>query len=114
MSPPGRYKLRQATFMDLVRTAYVVDADTIFGPTWLERDRFDVIAKAHSSTSQDNLRLMFRSLLADRFQLAIHEDRRLLPESVLLRGKSRLKLNRRSSRLIPNAGPFRLPNPHPA
>src|SRR6266404_4360785 len=47
----GRYELRKATMVDLIRTAYSVDADSVVGgPNWLESDRFDVIAKAPPST----------------------------------------------------------------
>jgi uncharacterized protein (TIGR03435 family) len=42
----GRYELRGATMVDLIRTAYAVDADKVVGgPHWLELDRFDVIAR---------------------------------------------------------------------
>src|ERR1700704_1376925 len=44
----GRYDLRNATMLELIATAYAVpDNDTILGgPNWLERDRFDIAAKA--------------------------------------------------------------------
>ena len=42
----GRYELRSATMVDLIRTAYNVEAEKVLGgPAWLETDRFDVIAK---------------------------------------------------------------------
>src|ERR1700743_2779290 len=43
----GRYELRQASMLDLIATAWRVDADTVLGgPAWLQMDRFDVIATA--------------------------------------------------------------------
>src|SRR5436190_18977418 len=49
----GRYELRRATMVDLIRTAYGVDADSVIGgPGWLESDRFDVIARAPATTSK--------------------------------------------------------------
>ena len=43
----GRYELRNATLVDLIKTAWSVDADAVAGgPDWLDSDRFDVIAKA--------------------------------------------------------------------
>src|ERR1700733_11800186 len=55
----GRYQLLNATTVDLIRTAYSVDADKVLGgPSWLESDRFDVIAKAPPSTSPEKLKLM--------------------------------------------------------
>jgi uncharacterized protein (TIGR03435 family) len=42
-----RYVLRQATMLDLIATAFGLDASNVQGgPIWLETDRFDVIAKA--------------------------------------------------------------------
>src|SRR5262245_28122673 len=71
----GRYDLRNATMLDMIRVAYGVDPDTILGgPNWLERDRFDVIAKAPPATSPDTVKVMLQALLADRFKLAIHKD----------------------------------------
>jgi uncharacterized protein (TIGR03435 family) len=43
----GRYEIHNANMVDLVRTAYGVDAENVVGgPNWVEYDRFDVIAKA--------------------------------------------------------------------
>jgi len=40
----GRFELRRATMLDLIKTAYGVDPEVVFGgPGWLELDRFDVI-----------------------------------------------------------------------
>src|SRR5690242_8370642 len=53
----GRYDLRNATMLDLIRAAYDVDPDTVLGgPNWLEMDRYDIIAKAPNSTSRDDVR----------------------------------------------------------
>lgn len=48
-----RYVLHQATMVDMIATAYGVDASTVQGgPIWLESDRFEVIAKAPATTPQ--------------------------------------------------------------
>jgi uncharacterized protein (TIGR03435 family) len=63
-----RYVLRNATIVDMIATAYGVDANNVLeGPAWLEMDRFDVIAKAPPATPPETLKLMLRALLADRF-----------------------------------------------
>jgi len=54
-----RYVLRQATMVDLIATAYGVDQSYVQGgPIWLERDRFDVIAKAPAGTPTATLKVM--------------------------------------------------------
>ncbi len=90
----GRYEVRQATMVDLIRTAYGVDADKVLGgPSWLESDRFDVIAKAPPSATQDTVKLMLQALLADRFKLVVHMDSKPMPAFVLgvSNGKPKLK-----------------------
>jgi uncharacterized protein (TIGR03435 family) len=88
-----RYQLRQANMVDLIRTAYGVEAENVLGgPSWLESDRFDVIAKAPPNTPPETLKLMLQSLLADRFKLVIHKDSKPMDAFVLSVGKGKLKL----------------------
>jgi uncharacterized protein (TIGR03435 family) len=80
----GRYDLRKATMMDLIRLAYEVEPDAVIGgPDWLEFDRFDIAAKAPPSTSPQEVRLMLQSLLAERFKLVLHKDVRPVPAFAL-------------------------------
>jgi uncharacterized protein (TIGR03435 family) len=88
-----RYVLHQATIVDLIATAYGVDPSTVQGgPIWLERDRYDVIAKAPSTTPPAAVKLMLQSLLADRFKLVLHDGSQPLPAFVLTNGRGPLKL----------------------
>lgn len=87
------YIIHRATMVDLIRTAYAVDAEQVVGgPSWLEWDRYDVNAKAPANTTPENARLMLQNLLADRFKLAVHRDTRPLPVFVLSQGKSKPKM----------------------
>jgi uncharacterized protein (TIGR03435 family) len=90
----GRYEIRRATMLDLIRTAYSVDDNSKIqgGPSWLELDRFDVIAKAPPPTTQETAKLMLQALLADRFQLKIHMDSKPMAALVLTLGKGKPKL----------------------
>jgi uncharacterized protein (TIGR03435 family) len=88
----SRYELRHATMLDLVSTAYGVDADTVFGgPAWLQMDRYNVVAIAPEKTPRDQIKIMLQALLADRFQLTVHKDRRPLPAFALVAEKPKLK-----------------------
>src|ERR1700689_4460162 len=54
-----RYFLTQATMLNLIATAYGVDAENVHGgPTWLERDRYDLRAKVPPGTTQADVKLM--------------------------------------------------------
>jgi len=84
----GRYEIRSATMVDLVRIAYDVTPDKVLeGPNWLELDRFDVIAKVPRDSTPETQKLMLQALLADRFKLVAHKDTRPLPTYVLTAGK---------------------------
>jgi Protein of unknown function (DUF3738) len=46
-----RYELHRATLLDMIRIAYSVDADKVYGgPSWIDYDRFEVDAKTKSGT----------------------------------------------------------------
>ena len=92
-SRAGRSEVRNATMVDLIRTAYAVDADKVLGgPSWLEYDRFDVAALVPPNTTPDTQRLMLQVLLADRFKLALRRDTKLAAGHVLVMGKGSHKL----------------------
>jgi uncharacterized protein (TIGR03435 family) len=89
----GRYELHNATMLDLIRTAYEVNEDNVVGgPSWLELDRFDVIATIPSNTSPAASNLMLQSLLADRFRLAVHSDPKSLSKLAAIREDSTPKV----------------------
>ncbi|HTS28887.1 MAG TPA: TIGR03435 family protein [Bryobacteraceae bacterium] len=89
----GRYVLRKATMVDLIRTAYAVEADNVVGgPAWLESDRFDITAKIPPDTSPETAPLMLQRLLAERFKLAVHNDTKPVDAFVLSMGKGKPKL----------------------
>jgi uncharacterized protein (TIGR03435 family) len=76
----GRYSIQKATMVDLITLAYGVDADKVLGgPSWLETDRFDIIATAPASTPAETVKRMLQNLLADRFKLKLHMDTKSVP-----------------------------------
>lgn len=71
----NRYDLRNATMVDLIRTAYDVRPERVSGgPSWLEWDRFDIAALAPEDTPPARLREMLKTLLAERFKVVVRED----------------------------------------
>ncbi len=92
MRPPSqrgeRYEVKNATMVDLISLAYGFNANTILGgPSWLEMDRFDVIAKQPPQTAAETQKLMLKTLLAERFQLTVREDTKPLTRYALTIGK---------------------------
>ena len=66
------------------------------GPNWLDTDKFDIIAETgrREEISQDQLKLLLQSLLAERFHLKIHLERREEPVYGLMTDKSGPKLTK--------------------
>ncbi len=90
----GRYEIRSASMVDLIRTAYGVEAEKVVGgPGWVDSDRFDVLAKAPTGANAETAKVMLQNLLADRFSLKTHNDSKPLPVYVLTiaKGGSKLK-----------------------
>src|SRR5271166_2971624 len=76
----GLYQIRYATMLDLIKTAYGIDAERVLdGPNWLEKDTFDVIAKLPEGTTAETAKPMLRGLLADRFKLSVRNDNKPVP-----------------------------------
>jgi uncharacterized protein (TIGR03435 family) len=88
-----RYFLTQATMIDLIATAYGVDAANVQGgPTWLERDRYDIRAKVPPKTTPDDIKLMLRALLANRFHLVVRTGTSPMPSYILSVGSGKPKM----------------------
>jgi uncharacterized protein (TIGR03435 family) len=84
----GRYEVKNATMVDLIRIAYDYDTNKILGgPNWLEMDRYDVVAKVRAGSTPETHKLMLQSLLEDRFKLALHKETRPLASYALTAGK---------------------------
>jgi uncharacterized protein (TIGR03435 family) len=81
------YEIRQATMLNLISEAYGKDGEDIWGgPTWLEMNRYDILAKgpAHSKEERN---AALQALLADRFKLVVHIDTKPRPAFALTAGK---------------------------
>src|ERR1700722_2359112 len=77
--PGGKLNANNISLKRLIAVAYSVTDFQIFGNVpWLESDRYDMEAKAAGPAALPQLRLMLRTLLADRFKLKFHRETREL------------------------------------
>ena len=95
---PGRIHFRCAMMMELLRSAYDVQADQIVGgPDWVRDQsgstRYEVLATMPPGTNKQQLQLMLQSLLAERFHLAVHRESRNFPGYLLVVAKGGPKLS---------------------
>lgn len=91
-SSPITLTIRKASLAFCIHWAYDLRRDQIFGPDWLTRDNYDIVAKAASPSTERQLRLMLQTLLAERFKLTFHRDTKTLPvyEMVVAKAGPRL------------------------
>jgi uncharacterized protein (TIGR03435 family) len=89
----GMIVLTGKTLKGLICSAYdVKDFQISGGPKWMDDDRYDVNAKAEGAANGTQLAMMLQTLLADRFQLAIHHEQKVGPAYALVVVKSGLKI----------------------
>jgi uncharacterized protein (TIGR03435 family) len=74
----------------LIREAYGVTKvyPITRGPDPLSTDRYDVIAKVSPAASKEQRMLMLQALLAQRFKLVVHREKKELPIYTLVAAKN--------------------------
>jgi uncharacterized protein (TIGR03435 family) len=77
----------------LLMEAYGVERYQVEGPSWIEHEMFDVMAAKPQGTTPGLERQMLQNLLAARFHVTQHTEKRELPAFVLLPGKDTAKLH---------------------
>jgi len=104
--PNGHIRVRNATLRQIIAAAYNIDEALVMeGPAWLDSDRFDIIAKAPSTASQADRLAMLQTLLADRFKLAVHHDKKVNLVYTLTVGKNGPKLQPAAKSVLKNCAP---------
>ena len=111
--PPGdRFSASNITLLALMQWAYSMPERQILdGPSWLVSTRFDIQATADSGDQikgltgeqdRDLKRRMVQALLADRFQLKLHQETRTLPayDLILAKGGSKLQPTKSTGKSI--------------
>ncbi len=89
---PDSVIMRNNSLKSTIAWAYAVKDFQVTGPDWLETQRFDIVAKAGAKSTEDELRVMMETLLADRFKVALHKQTKETQAYVLVIGKGGSKL----------------------
>jgi uncharacterized protein (TIGR03435 family) len=93
----GQFSPSGVSLSFLITMAYGIHAGQVIGaPSWIETAKFDIVAKPDIAGVPDDkqLRMMIQKLLADRFGLAFHHDKKELAVYVLRVGKDGPKLKK--------------------
>jgi len=106
VTPGGGFEARAETMRNLFATAWDIHWDHIEEmiagmPKWMDSARYEILAKpssaaqgpppARSSFVDDDLRLMLRALLTERFNIRTHYENRPVNAYTLIAAKPRLR-----------------------
>jgi len=73
--PGGRFIASNATMQQLVQAAWhLQDFQLTGGPAWLGSETYNIEAKPAGQATREQSRAMLRTLLVDRFKLAVHYE----------------------------------------
>ena len=89
---PGRYTCHNATLASIVSNAYELKRYQYSFPAWMGSTYFEIVAKVPPGSSKEQFRLMKQNLLADRFKLAVHFEKKGMQVYELSVGKDGAKL----------------------
>ena len=80
IQPGGVWRSTFATVFGLLRTLYPghLLPGQIVGPDWIGTEFYDINARGSASSSAEDLREMARALLAERFNLVFHTEKRMV------------------------------------
>jgi uncharacterized protein (TIGR03435 family) len=103
----GMVDTTATTLSDLIKFAYDVHPKQISGaPAWVEAEKFTVSAKPDTAgiPNVDQMKAMMQKLLADRFGLAFHRDKKELSVYAITVAKGGPKLEKETNNPVPVPG----------
>ena len=83
---------RNVTLKRLVAEAYQLQLNQVLGPSWLDKNEYDIDARSAGAGTREEHALMLRSLVAQRFKLTEHSEMREMRVYELVIGKSGSKI----------------------
>ncbi len=90
---PGHFSCQNCTLMMLVTDAFNVRPSQVSGPPWMTTERFDMTAKIPLGSTEEQVLVMEQNLLAERFKMTFHREKKEMPvyELVVAKGGPKFK-----------------------
>jgi uncharacterized protein (TIGR03435 family) len=101
---PGQITYNNVTVKNVLMNAYGVKGFQISGPGWLDSERYDIVAKVPRGATKAEFMVMLQNLLAERFKLTLHREKKDLPMYALVVGKNGPKLKESVDEPAPKEG----------
>jgi uncharacterized protein (TIGR03435 family) len=89
---PGQITWSYANLKAILLTAYDAKNYQINGPSWLDTERYHIIAKVPAGSTKEQVRVMWQNLLRERFSLVLHHESKEFQVEDLVMGKDGSKL----------------------
>ena len=89
---PERVNYTYVSMKNLLMSAYGLPINQVFGPSWIDSEHYDIVAKVPPGATKEQVNVMLQNLLADRFKLVVHRETRELPLYELVVGKNGPKI----------------------
>jgi uncharacterized protein (TIGR03435 family) len=98
---PGRITFPSVTLKRLLMAAYGVEVDQISAPGWLDSERYSVEAKFPPGATREQLKVALQTLIAERFHMTLHQERKDFSGYELVAAKRGAKLKPSVEGVIP-------------
>jgi uncharacterized protein (TIGR03435 family) len=72
----ARVDIGMMSLPELIQKAYDVKPYQVSGPDWMAAQRFDIMAKLPEGATKDQVPAMLQALLADRFKMTMHREKK--------------------------------------
>lgn len=98
----GRFDVQNMPLRYIIWNAYRLSNYQISGGSaWIDSERYDIFAKSDGDSSPDELLLMLRTLLEDRFGLKVHRGTQQGPVYVMTVAKGGLRMQHAEGTCVP-------------
>ncbi|HKE84445.1 MAG TPA: TIGR03435 family protein [Vicinamibacterales bacterium] len=94
--PGGRFSMVNGQAIMLIQMAYPGPTNEVVGaPAWVRSERYDIEARSGRNSSGDEVTLMMRAMMTDRFKLAAHYESKEIASFALVLARDDGKLGPR-------------------
>jgi uncharacterized protein (TIGR03435 family) len=112
--PGGVLRAKNAPLILLIQNAYRVQAFQVMGgPSWINTEGYNIEAKPDAPADRERVWKMLQTLLADRFQLALHRETRDVPGYALTAVNAAKLPAPKADGCVPVAPDVPIPPPRP-
>jgi uncharacterized protein (TIGR03435 family) len=95
---------RNVTLKRVVAEAYHLQLNQVLGPSWIDKNEYNIDARATGASTREQMAPMLRSLLVERFKLTQHSEMREMRVYELVISKSGSKIRAISDGATATAG----------